>query len=166
GRAGCRSAAGAGRRADSQGGIRRGRARVTGWRLLLTRPTEECAALAATLAEAGVHSASLPLLSIEPLPETPEQRAMMRELDRYCAVVVVSKPAAHLGIELLDGEWPQLPFAQPWFSVGAATGAILRDHGLSVSWPDTGDDSEALLALPRLSEALARSEERRVGNRR
>src|SRR5690606_21927358 len=91
GRAGCRSAAGAGRRADSQGGIRRGRARVTGWRLLLTRPTEECAALAATLAEAGVHSASLPLLSIEPLPETPAQHAMMRVLDRYCAVAVVSK---------------------------------------------------------------------------
>jgi len=128
---------------------------VTGWRLLLTRPTEECAALAATLAEAGVHSASLPLLSIEPLPETPEQRAMMRELDRYCAVVVVSKPAARLGIELLDRYWPQPPFAQPWFSVGAATGAILRDYGLDVSWPDTGDDSEALLALPRLSEALA-----------
>ncbi|HAJ88145.1 MAG TPA: uroporphyrinogen-III synthase, partial [Pseudomonas sp.] len=40
---------------------------MTGWRLLLTRPAEECEALAATLAEAGVHSSSLPLLAIEPL---------------------------------------------------------------------------------------------------
>lgn len=128
---------------------------MTGWRLLLTRPAEECAALAATLAEAGVHSVSLPLLSIEPLPETPEQRALILELDRYCAVVVVSKPAARLGIELLDRYWPQPPSGQAWFSVGAATGAILEDHGLDVSWPSTGDDSEALLALPRLSEALA-----------
>lgn len=127
---------------------------MTGWRLLLTRPADECAALAATLGKAGVHSASLPLLSIEPLPETPGQRATILELDRYGAVVVVSKPAARLGIELLDRYWPQPPAGQAWFSVGAATGAILEDHGLDVSWPADGDDSEALLALPRLSEAL------------
>lgn len=128
---------------------------MTAWRLLLTRPAEECVALATTLAEVGIHSASLPLLSIEPLPETPEQHAMMRELDHYCAVVVVSKPAARLGLEWLDRYWPQPPSDQPWFSVGAATGAILEGHGLDVSWPETGDDSEALLALPRLSQALA-----------
>jgi len=129
---------------------------VTGWRLLLTRPAEECGAVAAVLAEAGIHSASLPLLAIEPLSETAEQRATVLELDRYCAVIVVSKPAARLGIELLDRYWPQPPFAQAWFSVGAATGAILADYGLDASWPERGDDSEALLALPRLGEALAR----------
>jgi len=129
---------------------------VTSWRLLLTRPAEECGAVADVLAEAGIHSASLPLLAIEPLPETAEQRATVLELDRYCAVIVVSKPAARLGIELLDRYWPQPPFAQAWFSVGAATGAILADYGLDASWPERGDDSEALLALPRLGEALAR----------
>ena len=129
---------------------------MTGWRLLLTRPAEECGAVAAVLAEAGIHGASLPLLAIEPLPETAEQRATVLELDRYCAVIVVSKPAARLGIELLDRYWPQPPFAQAWFSVGAATGAILADYGLDASWPERGDDSEALLALPRLGEALAR----------
>ena len=129
---------------------------MTSWRLLLTRPAEECGAVAAVLAEAGIHSASLPLLAIEPLPETAQQRATVLELDRYCAVIVVSKPAARLGIELLDRYWPQPPFAQAWFSVGAATGAILADYGLDASWPERGDDSEALLALPRLSEALAR----------
>jgi len=129
---------------------------VTGWRLLLTRPAEECGAVADVLAESGIHSASLPLLAIEPLPETAEQRATILGLDRYCAVIVVSKPAARLGIELLDRYWPQPPFAQAWFSVGAATGAILADYGLDASWPERGDDSEALLALPRLGEALAR----------
>ncbi len=128
---------------------------MTGWRLLLTRPAEECEALAATLAEAGVHSSSLPLLAIEPLPESAEQRAMILELDRYCAVVV-SKPAARLGLELLDRYWLQPPFGQAWFSVGGATGAILEAYGLDVSWPERGDDSEALLALPRLAQALAR----------
>ncbi|MGK9065948.1 uroporphyrinogen-III synthase [Stutzerimonas chloritidismutans] len=128
---------------------------MTGWRLLLTRPADECTALAARLAQVGIHTSSLPLLAIEPLPETPEQRATMLELDRYQAVIVVSKPAARLGLERLDRYWPHKPFGQAWFSVGAATGGLLEDYGLDVSWPAVGDDSEALLALPRLAEALA-----------
>ena len=127
---------------------------MTDWRLLLTRPVEECVALAAALSELDIHSASVPLLAIEPLAETAEQRATMLELDRYCAVVVVSKPAARLSLELLERYWPQPPLGQVWFSVGAATGTILEGFGLDVSWPSTGDDSEALLALPRLKEAL------------
>ena len=49
----------------------------------------------------------------------------MLDLDRYCAVVVVSKPAARLGLERLDRYWPQPP-QQTWCSVGAATAAIPR----------------------------------------
>ena len=59
------------------------------WRLLITRPVEECAALAATLAEHGVFSSAMPLLAIEPLAETAEARTTFRELPRYCAVIVV-----------------------------------------------------------------------------
>lgn len=124
------------------------------WRLLLTRPQEECAALATSLAEHGVASASLPLLAIEPLEETPEQRSLLLDLDRYCAVVVVSKPAARLGLERIDRYWPQPPARQDWFAVGAATAAILDDYGLRVHFPQDGDDSEALLALPALARAL------------
>jgi uroporphyrinogen-III synthase len=123
--------------------------------LLLTRPAEECAALAATLAEQGVYSSSLPLLAIEALAETPEQRATILELDRYCAVIAVSKPAARLGLDLLDRYWPQPPATPLWFSVGAATAAILGDYGLPVHYPAQGDDSEALLALPPLQQVLA-----------
>lgn len=127
---------------------------MSNWRLLLTRPAEECEALAAQLAAEGIQSCSLPLLAIEPLPETPEQRATMLDLDRYCAVVVVSKPAARLGLELLDRYWPQPPFGQVWFSVGAATGGLLQDYGLDVCWPEAGDDSEALLSLPRFNQVI------------
>lgn len=131
---------------------------MSAWRLLLTRPAEECAATAAMLAEHGIQSASLPLLAIEPLVETPGQCATLQQLDRYSAVVVVSKPAARLALERLDRYWPQPPPGQAWFSVGAATGEILRQCGLDVSWPAGGDDSEALLALPQLAEALGVSE--------
>lgn len=128
---------------------------MTAWRLLLTRPAEDCAALAQTLAGHGIFGHCLPLLAIEALPETPEQRALLLDLDRYCAVVAVSKPAARLGLERLDRYWPQPPMRQRWFAVGAATGALLDAYGLDAHWPETGDDSEALLALPALQQALA-----------
>jgi uroporphyrinogen-III synthase len=124
------------------------------WRLLLTRPAEESAALASTLAEAGVFSSSLPLLEIEPLPVSAAQTAVVQDLDHYSAVVVVSKPAARLGLKLVTQVWPQTPLL-PWFTVGAGTAQILQDYGLDVSWPERGDDSEALLDLPRLQQAVA-----------
>lgn len=127
---------------------------MTGWRLLLTRPEQESAALAATLAEVGVYSSSLPLLEIEPLTITGAQRSMIFDLDLYRVVIVVSKPAARLGLALIDEIWPQPPMQQ-WFSVGAATAQILEDYGLDVTYPQRGDDSEALLELAPLQQAVA-----------
>ena len=126
---------------------------MTGWRLLLTRPADESAVLASELAAAGVFSSSLPLLAIHPLALTDEQLELIANIDRYCAVIVVSKPAARLGVALVKQYWRQAP-AQKWFSVGAATAQILTDHGLDVSYPQSGDDSEALLALPVFIQAV------------
>lgn len=129
---------------------------MSAWRLLLTRPADENAPLAAALAASGIASASLPLLEIQPLAETPEQRSLWLDLDRYAAVLVVSKPAARLGLAALDRYWPQPPL-QAWFAVGAATAAVLDDYGLSLHYPER-EDSEGLLALPALADALQRPE--------
>ncbi len=129
---------------------------MTDWRVLLTRPAEESALLAASLSDVGIFSSSLPLLEIEALPVTPEQQAVWADLGRYCAVIVVSKPAARLGVQRLERHWPRLP----WFSVGAATAQVLADQGLDVHYSPSGDDSEALLALPALREAIARTDAR------
>lgn len=126
---------------------------MSSWRLLLTRPAEESRALAAVLAEHGVFASSLPLLAIQALPETPEQRALLLDLERYAAVIVVSKAAARLGLERLACYWPQPP-QQQWFSVGASTGRLLADYGLNACWPPSGEDSEALLQLPQLRTAV------------
>jgi len=118
-----------------------------GWRLLLTRPREECAASAAFLAAHGVYSASLPLLEIEPLAGD----ALPGALRGYAALIVVSKPAARLVLDLLDDGCAH---DTAWFSVGAASAAILAERGLPVVYPADGDDSEALLRLPALQAAL------------
>tara|TARA_A100001518_G_C1220694_1_gene64880 strand:+ start:650 stop:1417 length:768 start_codon:yes stop_codon:yes gene_type:complete len=127
---------------------------LSAWRLLLTRPAEDCAALAQTLAAQGVVSHCMPLLAIEALDETPEQRSAFADLQCYCAVIVVSKPAARIGLQLLAQHGTPTPDL-PWFSVGAATAAVLAEQGLGVHFPDLGDDSEALLALPALQQAIA-----------
>lgn len=127
---------------------------MKGWRLLLTRPVDESQALARTLAEVGVYSASLPLLEIEPLPVSEGNRSIIYNLAAYCAVIVVSKPAARLGLAMVDEVWPQPPM-QKWFTVGAATAQILDDYGLQVFFPEHGDDSEALLELPQFQEAVS-----------
>ncbi|MDD2099455.1 uroporphyrinogen-III synthase [Pseudomonas putida] len=132
---------------------------MTGWRLLLTRPADESAALGSLLAEQGIFSSSLPLLDIVPIPVSGTMGKAFRELDRYCAVIVVSKPAARIGVELLDRFGPQALCAK-WFSVGAATAQILEARGLDVSFPAQGDDSEALLELAALREAVARPDPR------
>ncbi len=131
-----------------------------GWRLLLTRPSEECASSAAQLAEHGVHASCLPLLDIQPLEESAGQRDLLSQLERYDAVIVVSKPAARIGLARLARDWPHPPAQLRWFSVGAATGALLRDYGLDARWPEAGDDSEALLAMPQLAEVLTQAEPR------
>jgi uroporphyrinogen-III synthase len=127
---------------------------MSSWRLLLTRPADESAALALTLGGAGIFSSSLPLLEIEPLSPSDGQRTLIQDLDHYSAVIVVSKPAARLGLKLVAQVWPQTPLL-PWFTVGAGTAQILQEYGLDTSWPENGDDSEALLELPRLQQAIA-----------
>lgn len=126
----------------------------TSWRLLITRPTADNALLAEQLTAAGIYSHGLPLLDMRPLPETPAQRSLMLDLDRYSSIVVVSKPAARYALQRLDNYWPQPPLRPQWFAVGAATGHILRDYGLAAYWPQQGDDSEALLALPEFQASL------------
>ncbi len=130
------------------------------WRVLITRPTADSAALAALLAEHHIYSSSLPLLEIQALPETPAQRSLILNLDQYCAVIVVSKPAALLGMERVDQYWPQPLLEQQWFSVGAGTGRILADYGFSTSWPAQGDDSEALLAHPQFLQTIQQDDAR------
>lgn len=127
---------------------------MTPWRVLLTRPAQESAELAATLAQHGVYSSSLPLLAIEPLPEQAEQQAQWAALAAYSALIVVSKPAARLLLERLNHRQIRVPAEQPWFSVGAATARILLQQHACVYHPAQGDDSEALLALPHLQQTL------------
>ncbi|CEA04163.1 uroporphyrinogen-III synthase [Pseudomonas saudimassiliensis] len=123
--------------------------------VLLTRSDADNQRLAERLQAQGIRALSLPLLQIDPQPETGAQRSLMLDLDRYHAVMVVSPIAARLGLERLDALWPQAPVGIEWFAVGAGTAAVLEDYGLPVQIPVDGQDSEALLRLPAWQRLLA-----------
>ncbi|MDZ5604861.1 uroporphyrinogen-III synthase [Pseudomonas sp. RP23018S] len=127
---------------------------MSSWRLLLTRSREDSLAVAERLHAAGVATSCLPLLELEPVALEAAQQERLAALNGYHAFIVVSKPAARLLLQHLDTAGLAPPTAH-WFTVGEATGRILTARGLQVSWPAAGDDSEALLAVPALHQALA-----------
>lgn len=123
---------------------------MSGWRLLLTRPDDESRGLAEALVAHGYYGSPLPMLVIE--PRFPAEKPVPGWLQRFAAVIVVSKPAAHYCLQWLA---PDPGAASPrWFTVGAATADVLRAGGIEASFPDRGDDSEALWRLPALNAAL------------
>lgn len=124
--------------------------------LLLTRMAADNQRLVAKLQARGVSTCCLPLLRIEPETESAYQRGLMLDLDRYQAVVTVSPVAARLGLERLDRYWPQVPVGIDWFAVGESTAGVLREFGLPAQAPECGQDSEALLQLPRWQILLAK----------
>jgi uroporphyrinogen-III synthase (EC 4.2.1.75) len=109
---------------------------VSSWRLLLTRPAEDCAALAQSLAAAGVASSCLPLLAIEPVAVDNQQRLLLEGLQGFQAIIVVSKPAARLLLEQLADAGLQPP-VQGWFTCGRGNRRRAAGRGPGGELPPT-----------------------------
>lgn len=123
---------------------------LAGRRILICRPEPEASRLANGFRDAGAEVRVLPLIAREPLPETPEIRTLIQNLDLYSHVIAVSPYAASLFLALADNWWPQWPSGIQWYGVGSGTAAVLARHGLRPRKPTSGWTSEALLAMPSL----------------
>ncbi|MDR5903715.1 uroporphyrinogen-III synthase [Franzmannia qiaohouensis] len=122
--------------------------------ILLTRPGERGARLAAALAAEGHAAQHLEVMQLEPLEEDARQRSVWLDIDQFARIVVVSPYAAERLAEALDRYWPQLPLGPAYYAVGQATAETLhRCLGVRVHVPPAGggDTSEDLLALPSLA---------------
>ncbi|MBJ6135989.1 uroporphyrinogen-III synthase [Marinobacter litoralis] len=140
---------------------------LAGRRILICRPEPEASRLAEAFRAAGADCRTMPLLVREPLPETPEQRTLLQELDNFSHVIAVSPFAANLLLDHIDNWWPQIPLGLQWYGVGSGTSSVFARHGLKARQPKQGWTSEALLELPSLQNLagdkvlLARGEQGR-----
>ncbi len=111
--------------------------------VIITRPHEAGAPLAAALRTAGFAPFEWPLLALEPEPEALDR--LPPTLPGADWLVVVSPSAARLIAPALA----RLPAGLRLAAVGRATAQVLEQaSGRPVLHPATGNDSEALLALP------------------
>ena len=128
---------------------------LSGMRVLVTRPAHQQAPLCAAIGELGGVPVSFPLIAIEPVRDEEAQRrarSQVQDLDHYQLLIFVSTNAAHYGAELIDACWPQFPVGVEVMAIGPTTAAELKQRlNCPVSHAEGGMDSEAILALPRLS---------------
>lgn len=128
---------------------------LKGWRVLVTRPAGRTDALGQELQALGAQVFVAPLLTIEPLPFTPELREIAQHLDRYDIVVITSANAVQAWLPRVADFWPQRPVDQTWIAVGAGTAAALGEFGIPAQVP-AESTSEGLLALPLLTDVNQR----------
>ena len=114
-------------------------------RALVTRPQPQAQSLAQAIEAAHGQAWVMPMLAINPLPETQATKDRLLMLDRFDLVIVTSRPAARLGLDLIDRYWPQLPLHLRWFAIGSGTAGELERFGIQVRHSSAGTDSEALL---------------------
>ncbi len=129
------------------------------WRVIITRPQAQAEPWAAQLRERGFAVDLLNLLSINPLTEPEQERAIINrvlDFDLYQKAIFVSQNAVRYGLEWLDKYWPQLPLGTRYFAVGSATAQALAQAGLRVTdlaQSESGSmTSEALLQAPGLQQ--------------
>jgi len=116
---------------------------LAGRGIVVTRPREHAAALAAAIEKAGGGAILFPTIAIE---DSPPPDAL-RNLDAYDFAVFVSPTAVQKVLAQVP-KWPQRLQAA---AIGAGSRRELERRGVpGVLAPGEGADSEALLALPEL----------------
>jgi uroporphyrinogen-III synthase len=117
--------------------------------IVITRPVRQAAVLAQQVAALGGTPIIFPAIVIAPARDPAPLARALRELDRYDFAVFVSANAV---LHALAGAppWPANVVA---LAPGAGTAATLQAAGVAtVRTPESGTDSEALLALPELAD--------------
>ncbi|WP_163831474.1 uroporphyrinogen-III synthase [Spartinivicinus ruber] len=119
--------------------------------ILVTRPEPEASKLVASLQQQGLQAWALPMLERQDLPETPEIRELVLNLDLFQQIIVVSYHGAIRFATLIDHYWPQWPVKIQWFAIGGKTASALAEWDIE-SLCSSGVDSEALLTHPQLQQ--------------
>lgn len=120
--------------------------------VLVTRPREQADAFAAELKQLGATPWLLPALAILPTGDTEALKRTMQAAGACTLAIFVSPTAVTFGLAALRRHHPDWPQDRTTIAaVGMGTARALHQAGIgNVLVPETGADSEHLLALPRL----------------
>jgi len=117
--------------------------------IVVTRPRELAQNLAALIVAAGGRPILFPAIAIEELAAP----SVLRELQRFDLAIFVSPTAVAKAMPQVRA-WPR---ALRVAAVGSGTRRELEKHGIAnVIAPESGADSEALLATPALGEVAGK----------
>lgn len=124
---------------------------LTGRSIVVTRPTEQAASLCRAIREAGGEVVLFPVIAIGPAPDDAALRAIAQRLDDFDLAFFVSPNAVH---HALDSLLPRRPWPAHLrvATVGKGSERELAHYGFTdVIAPQTGFDSEAVIALPEFA---------------
>jgi uroporphyrinogen-III synthase len=117
---------------------------LQGRRILITRPREQAQGLAKLIEAAGGRAILFPAIEIQDVP--------LRKLAEFDLAIFVSPTAVKKALAAM--KWPQRAKAA---ALGRGTQRELERHGITgIIAPDSGADSEALLAAPELQRVAGR----------
>ncbi len=114
--------------------------------VLITRPEPAASALSDRLRAVGLQSIVLPLIAFAPPPDPAAARRQLLARLPADQAIFTSRNAVQYALDLVDVvDFGDTPIA----AVGKTTAGVLAKRGFSkISTPESGYNSEALLALP------------------
>jgi uroporphyrinogen-III synthase len=116
--------------------------------IVVTRPVGQAGTLCALLAEQGAVPITFPTLAIQPITGLEAAQTVASQAERADLLIFISANAVEQVLALLPQGLPSRPKLAV---IGKATARALRRAGYEPDFmPTTGNDSEALLALPGL----------------
>jgi uroporphyrinogen-III synthase len=129
---------------------------LLGRRIVVTRPAGQADTLCEAIALRGGTPIRFPVMAIEPLDDPSALRELATRLDDFdCAFFVSPNAVRHALTQLLaEREWPARVAVA---TVGKGSERALAEYGFDkVIAPETGFDSESVLALPAFAPEAVR----------
>ena len=132
--------------------------RLGGMTVVVTRPRAQGEVTANYLETAGANVIRYPVLDIAPLAlAIVEQTCSQHDLQNAHALIFVSANAVQHGLPILK-RWGGFPANLTLYAIGKITADTLQNavnhaatnHKINIITPTSGNDSEALLAMPTL----------------
>jgi uroporphyrinogen-III synthase len=130
---------------------------LSGYTILVTRPTQQSDGLAAAIRHAGGKPLLAPMVGIRAIGDPAPARAVIDRLDEFDLAVFTSRNAVDFALPLLRAAGKDLN-ASNVFAVGLGTAQQLRAKGIAgVQTPGAGFNSEGLLRLPALARVAGKN---------